>query len=349
MSDDENLWKWNKFVEIGNKIHKMRGVERTEVAQDALLFAKVLRRTEFLVSSKERYELYECLLPKIAEYLDGNAELIQSTVEKYFLLEHCKAGNDEKDFDISFSPKLTARVRDTNKSGVQTGFICTIFKFSGTQKTRYFIKTLQNGPTKDNIKSIKYPDTKEIFIYNLLHSLGMGPEVHFIIPFHGTKRTLYIATKEVAIKLLSHLTLETFDSKALIQLDLVSRILCLRDCTTNGSNCGQVENKPMIIDFHIENQSNGYYKTDILDGFYLGNSEFNYLGLMKTATSLARDEKLEILKQSLKEWNLIQKIDRAKLEIDQLVRDSQDKMTFENDLALYVENIKKTIESLAGK
>ena len=176
----------------------------------------------------------------------------------------------------------------------------------------------------------------------------MGPEVHLIIPFHGTKRTLYIATKEVSIKLLSHLTQETFTTKALIQLDLISRILCLRDCTTNGSNCGQVGDHPMIIDFRIEKQSNGYYKTDILDGFYGGNGEFNYIGLMKTATSLARDEKLEILKQSLKEWNLIPKIDTMKLEIDQLVTDYQDKMTFENDLALYVENIKKTVEALAG-
>jgi hypothetical protein len=38
MSDQENHWKWNKFVEIGNSIHKMRGIVRTEKAQDALEF-----------------------------------------------------------------------------------------------------------------------------------------------------------------------------------------------------------------------------------------------------------------------------------------------------------------------
>ena len=237
-----------------------------------------------------------------------------------------------------FSPK---------KSGVQTGFICTVC--NGAEKTRFYIKTHQYGPTEDNIKSIKSPDTKGIFIYKLLHSLGMGPEVHFIIPFHGSKRTLYIATKEVSIQLLSQLTQESMNTKALIQLDLMSRILCLRDCTTNGSNCGLVHNKPMIIDFRIETQSQGYYKPDILDGFYGGNGEFNYLGLMKTATSLAPDEKLNILQQSLQEWNLIQKIDETKLEIDQLVRDYQDKMTFQNDLALYVENIKNTIKVLPEK
>ncbi|EPZ33030.1 Putative 5-3 exonuclease domain-containing protein [Rozella allomycis CSF55] len=146
--------------------------------------------------------------------------------------------------------------------------------------------------------------------------------------------TLYIASKEVSIQLLSQLTEKTFHSKPLIQLDLISRILCLRDCTTNGSNCGLVNNKPMIIDFSIEKQSNGYFKPDILNGFYEGNGEFNYLGLMKTATSLAPGEKLNILKQSLQEWNLIQKIEETKLEIDRLVRDYQDKMTFQNDLAL---------------
>lgn len=157
MSDEENGWKWDEFVKIGNSIHKERGVVRIEKAQDALLLAKVLRRTEYLIGSKERYQLYKTLLPKIAEYLDGNDEVIKAAVEKYFYGLHCKAGLDEADFSIDFLAK---------RSGIQIGFICETFNKSF--KTRYYIKTHQSGPTADNIKSTKPPDCKEIFIYKLL-------------------------------------------------------------------------------------------------------------------------------------------------------------------------------------
>jgi hypothetical protein len=89
MSDDENQWKWIKFVEIGNTIHKMRGQVRIQMAKNALGLGDDLTETGFLRSSKERFDLYETLLYKIACYLDGNAKVIQDAVEKYFL---CKAG-----------------------------------------------------------------------------------------------------------------------------------------------------------------------------------------------------------------------------------------------------------------
>jgi hypothetical protein len=241
MSDDENSWKWEAMVKICNNIHKMRGIVRTEMAKDALGFIKDLRQNEFLISSKERYELYETLLLKIAVYLDGNIDVIQSTVREYFLIQHLKAGIDEDQFDVSFSPKT---------SGIQTGFTCDIS--DGTQTTRYFIKTHQHGPTDDNPESLKPPDPKEVFIYQLLQHVGIGPMVHFIVPSHGSKRPLYIATKDCSLLLLSHMTKESANFKALVQLDSISRILCLSDCATNTSNCGQVDGKPMIVDFRIE-------------------------------------------------------------------------------------------------
>jgi hypothetical protein len=84
MSDEENRWKWNKFVEIGNTIHKMRGQVRIQLAKNALGFGEELTENGFVRGSKERYELYETLLPKIAEYLDGNAEIIQAAVREHF-------------------------------------------------------------------------------------------------------------------------------------------------------------------------------------------------------------------------------------------------------------------------
>ncbi len=76
MTDEENRWKWNKFVQIGNTIHKMRGQVRNQQAKAALKFSNSLIENEYITDSKERYELYETLLVKIAEYLDGNAEVL---------------------------------------------------------------------------------------------------------------------------------------------------------------------------------------------------------------------------------------------------------------------------------
>jgi hypothetical protein len=96
-----------------------------------------------------------------------------------FFARHCKAGLDERLFQVSFSPK---------KSGIQIGFICDVS--DGCQTIRYFIKTHQHGPTQDNLKSLKPPDTKELFIYKLIFHLGIGPEVHFV-PSHGKDDNLH--------------------------------------------------------------------------------------------------------------------------------------------------------------
>ena len=127
MSDEENRWKWNEFVEIGNNIHKMRGQVRILQAKDGLNLADQLLESRFIYFSKERYEIYKTLLPKIAEYLDGNAEIIQAAVREHFLAQHCKAGLDESLFAISFA---------TKKSGIQIGDVS-----NGTQSVRYYIKT----------------------------------------------------------------------------------------------------------------------------------------------------------------------------------------------------------------
>jgi hypothetical protein len=339
MSDQENRWKWNKFVEIGNNIHnpqKMRGQVRIQKAKYALQLSNQLIDNEFIVNLPIKdQQIYETLLTKIAEYLDGNTEVIQAAVKEYFLIQHCKAGLDENIFEVSFAPK---------KSGIQTGFTCDVS--NGTQIIRYYIKTHQYGPTEDNVKSIRPPDTKELFVYKLLHHIGIGPQAHFIIPSHGTKKTIYIATMDCHLVLLSNLTKNTADNNALLQLDLISRILCLCDCTTNSSNCGQVDGKAMIVDFRIETQSLGYAKKDILDKFYKGNSEFHYTGLMESAVKTPNVLKKDIMKKSLQEWKLLERIERAELEIDGLVKRCGGKLNFENDLQQYVQDLKKTVQVL---
>ena len=136
-------------------------------------------------------------------------------------------------------------------------------------------------------------------------------------------------------------------TKALVQLDLISRILCLRDCTSNRSNCGQVGDKTMIVDFRIENQSCGYVKSDILDKFYEGNGECNYSGLMASAVGIPRERKLSILKESLHMWNLLENMDRAVSEFYQLLQKLVIEVQADNDLQRYVQDVMETVKILS--
>ena len=53
---------------------------------------------------------------------------------------------------------------------------------------------------------------------------------------------------------------------------------------------------------------------------------------------------MEVIKKSLEEWNLLQNIERAELEIDALVENYDDKITYEFDLKRYVKDIKATVK-----
>jgi hypothetical protein len=326
--------KWDKFQEIGNNIHNKKGIEREELAHEALEIVHDLRKSGYIRNSEERFRIFETLLEKIAAWLDGNATVIKYVTQMYFLYRHCSNQYDYSTFHISFSRK---------NNGVQTGFICTVF--NGSEKTRYYIKTHQNGPTETNIKSLFPPDLKEIFVYKLLYSIGLGPEVHIMIPFPGSKMSVYFASTECPITLLSKLYLDTYNLTALIQLDLISRILCIQDSTSNPDNCGQVGDKPMIIDFRIQSQ-NSYVKSDILQRFYAGNGEFNYTGLMAQTIQLSQNEKLQILKQSLNDWNLLENISIVKQDVDQLISRNSSLINFINDLEKYTSDIKETVQVL---
>jgi hypothetical protein len=145
----------------------------------------------------------------------------------------------------------------------------------------------QGGPTKNNIKSVDPPGAKEVFVYEFLYQLGIGPEVHFIVPIHGTKQTIYVATKDAGLTLLEKLNAESVSIRVLLKMDFVARLLWLDDCTTNSTNCVQVDGKPIILDFRIRtlHEQFRYVKNDLLARFLSGNGQFNYVGLMHQATS----------------------------------------------------------------
>ena len=328
-------WKWERFATYGEKLPYMPRQDRVIFANIALGLAEDLSKSSYIRETEERLQDFEKYYARVTENLDEDTDAIQSAVATYFYAEHHKAGLKDGKFDIQFYSK---------SDGAQTGLICHIL--NGEQICRYFIKTHQHGPTKNNPISLQPPDVKEAFIYKLLYRIGSGPEVHFIVPVHDTRRTVYIATKDCHLVLLSNLTHETVNFKALLQLDLISRILCLRDCASNPFNCGQVGDKPMIVDFRVDSQPTGYLKSDILDRFYKGNGEFNYVGLMGTAVKTSNQEKLNIVKESLEEWKLLKSIEEGAAEVNEWIQEVRGKIGFENDLDQYARDIKATVNLL---
>lgn len=344
MSDDDiNRGKWNKYVDIGNRIHKMRGIHRVLEAKRALGLATQLIDNKFIFDLPIKdQDLYETVLYKIAEYVDGNIQVMKSAAREYFLIRHCKASLDENDFNVSYSPKTC---------GIHSGLICQVS--DGAQTTRYYIKTHQHGPTEDNSKSVHPPDAKEMFIYKLLEHIGIGPQVHFMVPYNSSnKKTLYIATKDCHLVLLSDLTKDSLNTKALVQLDLISRILLyLGDCPNNPSNCGQVDDdKPMIVDFRIISQAGGYVTANIVKEFCKEHEEFYYQSRwMARAFGTPKEDKLRILRESLEAWNLLENIDKALLEMRPLIQKLALKSKDEDGLQRYAQDVKATIGLLLAQ
>ncbi|CAO3640267.1 unnamed protein product [Cunninghamella blakesleeana] len=107
----------------------------------------------------------------------------------------------------------------------------------------FYIKTHQHGaissvPTKQEL------DIKELYIYKLLQHLGMGSGVHWF----GTElfeNSIYIATKGLET---NHLTIK----KEIIKLDIITRILRLKEVISNKSNILQHnDNKGYVVDFRV--------------------------------------------------------------------------------------------------
>jgi hypothetical protein len=340
---EDHRWQWDAFVQIGNTIQTMHRLIRSLQAKLALDFAELLVENEFIptLPLKDQH-LFKDLLPKLAVYLDGRSIAIESTIRDYFLCEHAMADRDYYLFDVSFAPK---------NSGRHIGLTCDVK--NGSQTVRYFVKThhyratlLSRWRWNSDVKCIEPPDTKELFVYKILHLIGMGPQAHFAIPLKGAKRTVHVATMDCHLISLSNLIKYTACDDALLHLDLIARILCLCDCATNCLNCGRVGERAMIVDFRIEKRNGGYFQADIRDKFCDLNSDFHVSKEMPATVKKPQVSNLDSLKKSLQDWRLLENIERAERDVEALVQKWSHKMSIKGDLQRYVQDIKATIEVL---
>lgn len=266
-----------------------------------------------------------------ATQLDAERDIIENSVRSYFFALHQTNGGRLEDFCSEFFNKT---------SGDQTGVLAVI------NARKYFVKTHQHGPTNSNPRSVAPPDSKEIFVYKLLELIGIGSVVHYILPIHGM--TLYIATEDALFTQLKdlHNKPDSATFQALLQLDLIARILCLSDCTTNETNCGIRKNgEPCIIDFRVL-ERNDYNKDDIIERYIRGNGEYNYTRLMKEATSTESSVKMSIAKNALTRWSLDENIAKSKTFTENFM--TSFRQSDESDLERYVLGISKTIQLLSN-
>jgi len=163
----------------------------------------------------------------------------------------------------------------------------------------YHIKTHQHGSTSQ-ASSTKPVDPKELFVYKVLEYIGYGPKTHFFfnpLSIGG----FFIATQDLAFtkiigKKKSFIFFDNVKEKynatpnasehdearrALICLDILSRILRLHDTTTNPGNFGQATvesgiHKWKFLDFRIASDADFYFNPQIFEGFQEGNGIFNY-------------------------------------------------------------------------
>jgi len=259
-------------------------------------------------------------------YLNDDLECIQSSVEKYFYSRQWMAGLDLNLSQVSWTHKT---------SETQNQMACRVA--SGDKVDCFYVKTYPC-----------VPDVRELFVYKLLEHIGIGPQVHYIFPALSSTRAFYVATRECPFSPLSTLTLESSSLRSLVQLDLIWRVLCLRDCTTNSSSCGLADGRPVIVDFRITTENEIYSEPDIVDSFFAGNGEYNYAGLMKAAMAIPNDQKKTIMHQSLHEWNLVANMDKTALELDEIHRKIDFNNGFHDDLDVYIGSLKRTIQTLCA-
>ena len=180
----------------------------------------------------------------------------------------------------------------------------------------YHIKTHQDG---SNVRctSKKITDIKELFIYKLLHSIEILPEVHYY--YYSINNVVQFCIATMDVKDYSRLNFKNKHLSILLRndeidryiferedftynltfVDILSRIFLLSDCLTNDGNFGIVANgdslKLYIFDFQVGEVGTFYgYKTNpVFDQFCSGNTRYNYTNFCEKVLR-DRDVKLRI-------------------------------------------------------
>ncbi|KAI1727791.1 hypothetical protein Ddc_05110 [Ditylenchus destructor] len=320
MAESDNMELWNTFLSMARMFKKLPATLKTNTAKVMIHYQEQLIENQFFNDTPERTEmLKQCeeICADVAPLLEGDVYYIKQAAVSYFKA-HPEIQQSEPVF--SFEKKT---------EGIRTGVIFTM-----TAITRFYIKTHQDGPESRSSKSTNPPDLKELFIYKVLEFTGIGPEAHFILPSHTSRKTIYIATREIQdLRLLEKLSKSgemTPDMwKAMLTFAWLGIIFRLQDM--HQQNCGMADGLPKIVDFHPQTS---FAK-------WMQHKESKELFLAEWEKKDSRKGAVEMGKTFLDTWQILESIDKAQIEVESF---DSGGVEVTNDLKTYVGHVKKNAE-----
>ncbi|CAI4220902.1 unnamed protein product [Auanema sp. JU1783] len=277
-----SLPEWEVFL-LASDIPKNR--PHTAKKKQVLEASHVLQRlfTEGFFSSYAGFAIRRIkFIQEFSEYIDDYDEFIRIAVERYFsaLFEKNPA-----------NPILSFNYSEKSIVGIQAGFICNV-SCGGTLQ-RFYVKGHSAMSSHQNV------DMREIFMYLLLAQIGVGPSVHIIPNIHTSVIGVNIATLEVVNFKPSHTTKLTL--KAELMLDMIKRLFNVSDlhCDNYGLD---INGNLSIVDFRISGSSFDPKNRNVWRNYK------------------QQPEKLKIIREILKGWNLSKAIHDA----DDLFNDTKE-------------------------
>ncbi len=219
---------------------------------------------------------------------------------------------------------------DIKIGGVQLGETVFVTLQTGA-KLKYYVKTHSEGRLSSKSSAAKLVAPEELMIYRILQYAGVGCESHF---FQRSPEDVYIATLDAAhtgvFKLFKDLitkeeafgetvwgklgiikdsprendfdAIESFfdDSvtqnfiQQMVTLDILTRILRLKDLLNNPENFGfvtQYDSHPIlrVIDFRVLDAKEFRIMESDFRGFLVGNGLYNYAASHRTMRFVLRE------------------------------------------------------------
>uniref|UniRef100_A0A1I7TNL3 Clathrin-link domain-containing protein n=1 Tax=Caenorhabditis tropicalis TaxID=1561998 RepID=A0A1I7TNL3_9PELO len=329
---------WSQFLDAAEKGTTQGSCRRlrTSYCNAAAKLSDTLEKYGYNLG--ENYELWNKFFPKVCAYLEANNEMIQRIVREHFLGLHV---GDLEDFSIRFEDKA---------DGTSIGTICQV-KYSGCDK-RFFIKCHQRGPRSSSFStqftSTSPPYIQEIYIYKLLSLLKIGGEVHFLLPITSNhKKALYIATAEMELKLAKELTAKNANPSAMLIVHFLQVLFRLEDIGTNGGNFGQSDKgEAVIIDFWVTPKDDYTLSDQQVAEFWENTGNCNSRIILKVLESLTRDQRKLIIQQAIKGWDFQNRLDEARVSVEQFVSRNGEKLAVSGDLCKYIRDIQYNFQQM---
>ncbi|KAE9547321.1 hypothetical protein FO519_009466 [Halicephalobus sp. NKZ332] len=280
---------WNCYNQFKNEVP---GKEKGRLAMSCISYYRILSRYNFFIAYPRHEDLFGESMSFIERYMYPVIEAMEQTAITFFSLLYArKEPNSEENPTITF---------DAKQRGSQSGIVVNVKQQQDL--TTYYMKTYYNDGTL-SASGRFCPDLREIFVYKLLE----------LIKHHYTKYVLYIATKKVeGLGLTMILREEELHKNIIVQAYLLSNLLSLYDL--NIENFGiDKDDHLAIIDFLIRDQCD-----NVLDNFklvnFFGHPATNPIA-SRVLEQISSEERMKIAKQSILDWQLLEKIKEADEEI----------------------------------